>query len=54
MIKEKLSTPNTYKFGKVVPDNLTIISMTGETSIEIDYDPFESKFKAATFLEKDL
>lgn len=50
MIRTKLSEPNSYKFGNKIPDNLTLVSLTGGTMIDIEYDPMEDKFKAAVFL----
>ncbi len=41
----------TFKFGKKIPDNLTLVSLVEGTEIDVEYRPFEMKFVASSFSE---
>ncbi len=49
MIRDKMSRTGTEKWGKKIADNLTLVSLTEVTYIDVLFDPVEGKFKAATF-----
>lgn len=49
MIREKMSKVGTEKWGKKVADNLTLVSISEDTLIDVIFDPIEGKFKVATF-----
>jgi hypothetical protein len=41
--------PGTYKFGKKVVDNLTLVSIKEGLEIDVEYRPIEMRFVAARF-----
>lgn len=46
----------TYKFGKWIPDNLTLVSLQEEETVEIDveYRPLKGIFAASNFNDEPL
>lgn len=49
MIREKMSKFGSKKSGKRVADNITLVSLAGNTTIDVAYDTDELKFKAVKF-----
>ena len=46
--------PGTYKFGKKVFDNLTLVSIKEGLEIDVEYRPLEMRFVAARFGDEEV
>jgi hypothetical protein len=50
-MRSTLVRTGTFKFGKKLADNLTLVSLEEDIEIDIEYRPFEMKFVASSFSE---